>query len=116
MGKNNKKTRFDENWLLEEDFKIWLGRIEKDDNSARCLKCLKTFSLSNMGRKALTDHQKGKKHIAKMITPKDREMIKDHFKKQGTENLNAEPIQEKVMNSSCKINENNASLGNKLIK
>ena len=44
-------------------FQGWLSE-DKDDPKARCTYCHKNVELPSSGRSALTDHVKGKKHIA----------------------------------------------------
>ena len=56
------KTSFNPGWLLEVHFKDWLRENKNDKYSAHCHKSDKTFSLSNMGRQALTSHMRGAKH------------------------------------------------------
>ena len=54
-------TRFNPKWLKLPEYSNWL--IPADDfNSAGCKQCNSTFSLSNMGRRALNSHMGGKKH------------------------------------------------------
>ena len=55
-------TTFQKSWLKEPEFVSWLAEVEADPHSARCTTCKKTFSLSNMGHRALTSHCDGKKH------------------------------------------------------
>lgn len=57
-----KKTRFNERWLLESKFSLWLKPVEKDNYAAYCMFCKTTFALSNMGKRAVTSHSEGKKH------------------------------------------------------
>jgi hypothetical protein len=55
-------TKSNQLWLKEENFKKWLEFSEKDENSAKCKLCQSTFSLSNMGKQALSSHVRSKKH------------------------------------------------------
>jgi len=57
-----KPTKFNQLWLKEDNFKKWLEFNEKDENSAKCKLCQSTFSLSNMGKQALSSHVRSKKH------------------------------------------------------
>lgn len=69
MSTNTKKCSFKLTWTNESIFS-WLRPVRNDKFSARCSICSSTFSLSNMGRRALTNHMNGKKHkeIAKNQT------------------------------------------------
>lgn len=62
MGPVRKSTSFQEDWLKEDDFSLWLQPSKMNKNEARCSFCQKTFSLSNMGRRAVTSHMTGEKH------------------------------------------------------
>lgn len=69
-----KKASFQVSWLLEPQFSKWLDRVPDDKYSAKCKLCLKTFSLSNMGRRAVTSHKSSGKHmqlegVTSKITP-----------------------------------------------
>lgn len=59
----HKKASFNKSWLLDEDYKGWL-KPAKDVNFAYCDLCKKSFSLSNIGKRALNSHMTGKKHIS----------------------------------------------------
>ena len=60
----SKKQRFFvDGWLRYPEFQGWLS-IDKENTKARCTYCHKTIELSSSGRSVLTDHAKGKKHIA----------------------------------------------------
>ena len=57
----SKKTTFNQKWLEEDEFKLWLAPT-KDASIARCKLCKKDIELSNMGRQALLSLCSGKKH------------------------------------------------------
>lgn len=59
----SKKTSFQINWLQDQQFCKWLEKVPDNTNSAKCKLCLKTFSLSNMGRQAVSSHMKSTKHV-----------------------------------------------------
>ncbi|KAG0419894.1 hypothetical protein HPB47_003807, partial [Ixodes persulcatus] len=42
----------------------WIRPVLNDSDSARCTICCKKFTLSNMGKMAITTHVEGKKHQA----------------------------------------------------
>lgn len=57
-----KITKFNELWLRDEKFKIWLSKDSHNDKVAFCKLCLCSIDLSNMGKAALVSHAKSKKH------------------------------------------------------
>ena len=56
-----KLTHFNPKWLKLPEYSNWLIPVD-DSNSAGCKQCNSTFSLSNMGKRALNSHMEGKKH------------------------------------------------------
>lgn len=73
---SKKKTSFNPDWINPSVNPSWakiFGKIESDPFSAVCKICNKMISLSNMGKQALTSHEKSggheKKLRAKMNTP-----------------------------------------------
>ena len=48
-----KTSRFNIDWLSRGEYKDWLLPEDSDPTKARCKICRKTFSLSNMGEKAV---------------------------------------------------------------
>ena len=52
-----KQTYFQADWLLNDEFKIWLASVPEDNTKACCKLCKKSFGLSNMGKAALISHQ-----------------------------------------------------------
>jgi len=59
----SKKTVFNNSWLEEKNWRSWLTRCNSDPYAARCILCLKTFALSNMGKQAVISHEKSKTHV-----------------------------------------------------
>ena len=107
MGKySNKKTKFDTKWLDEEKYKSWLEPDQSSVNSFYCNKCKKTNQLSNMGHRALDDHNKGEKHQEKLKELKVGEKIQDHFKptESNTAKDSSSPIKDANTNLSKKLN------------
>ena len=47
---------FQNNWLLEEEFKGWLRKAKDDKTKYRCIVCNKKLFLSTSGRCALSEH------------------------------------------------------------
>ena len=63
MNSNKKQkrwTKFQDNWLKNDEFKQWL--IKKDEFSAKCGYCDINFSVKYEGLKAVTDHLKTNNH------------------------------------------------------
>ena len=56
-----KLTSFNPTWLKLPEYSNWLIPVD-DSNSAGCKQCNSTFSLSNMGKRAVNSHMEGKKH------------------------------------------------------
>jgi hypothetical protein len=59
-----KQSTFNNEWLdkaLNPDFQ-WLKAVSSNRYQAHCTLCLKNFELSNMGRRAVTSHQKSAGH------------------------------------------------------
>ena len=52
-----KQAHFQADWLLNDEFKIWLASVSEDNTKAHCKLCKKSFGLSNMGKPALISHQ-----------------------------------------------------------
>ena len=61
-----KTSRFNIDWLSRGEYKDWLLPEDSDPTKARCKICMKTFSLSNMGEKAVRSHAEGKKHASSL--------------------------------------------------
>ena len=47
---------FQNNWLLEEEFKGWLRKAKDEKTKYRCIVCNKKLFLSTSGRCALSEH------------------------------------------------------------
>ena len=58
---SNEQTFFQEIWLSDNRFKGWLEPVAQNNSQARCIRCKKTFGLSNMGVQAVKSHSEGKK-------------------------------------------------------
>ena len=61
MSKQDQRY-FSSDWLEDPEFKDWIVKVS-DITQARCKTCMKTFSLSNMGRQALVSHASGQLHF-----------------------------------------------------
>ena len=55
------KSSFQEIWLNNEKYSLWLQKDE-DTSLARCKVCSKSFSVAAKGIKALDTHTNGAKH------------------------------------------------------
>ena len=56
------RSRFQDRWLCEQDFKFWLKKVENDEFSFTCVVCKITNSCASMGRSALLNHMKSNTH------------------------------------------------------
>ena len=79
----SKQTYFDQTWLVDEEFGEWVVEVKGDNTKYRCKVCRKTNEPSNMGKRALTDHQDGKTHDEKV--KKVRNFFTSGKKKKQTE-------------------------------
>ena len=61
MSKAIRTKTFDDQWLLEDEFKDWLKKFD-NDTMYRCIICRKTNTLSSSGRVAITQHANGETH------------------------------------------------------
>ena len=60
------KSKFQDAWLRNQKYNIWLEKVADDEHSARCKVCCKVFSVAGQGVKALDTHATGKKHQQKI--------------------------------------------------
>ncbi|KAH7978441.1 hypothetical protein HPB49_005518 [Dermacentor silvarum] len=83
------KCTFVQDWTNPKhcEFAAWVRPVECNANAAYCTLCRKQFSLSNMGRRAVTSHAESKKHrlaatgartpsVASFLTPPAAVVIK----------------------------------------
>lgn len=70
------KTRFQSEWLKDPKFKSWLEAVKDSPFRASCRLCRYSFSLSNMGRRAVSSHAEGSKH---KIAAKNSGAITNYF-------------------------------------
>lgn len=61
------KSVFQSSWLNEANLASWLRPVKQDPYSAYCLACRRTFSLSSMGKQAVTSHAKYKNHQSSVL-------------------------------------------------
>ena len=67
---------FQETWLDNIKYKIWLAQAPSDKNTARCILCKKDINISIMGVSALESHAAGKRHTDLL---NERKKYKDVF-------------------------------------
>ena len=68
------KCSFQDSWLQNEPYSSWVVKVD-DIYSAKCRLCCKTFSIANMGVKALDAHAKGEKHKRRLPCQDSRNTI-----------------------------------------
>lgn len=56
------KCSFNDRWLKQPDYIPWLRQDTASKYSARCILCMKTFDISNMGESAIRSQARGLKH------------------------------------------------------
>ena len=86
------KSNFNPNWLHNPEFSTWL--VHRDDSSAHCKLCEKTFSITTLGISALRSHAKGVKHKDKISQQKQSTTVLDffaHSKNESTTSAISEP-------------------------
>ena len=87
------KSNFNPNWLHNPEFSTWL--VHRDDSSAHCKLCEKTFSITTLGISALRSHAKGVKHKDKISQQKQSTTVLDffaHSKNESTTSAISEPV------------------------
>lgn len=72
-----RKQKFNESWLLLDEFKGWLQAIPSDSYSCRCVSC--DCSLT-CGKSELIKHSKGKKHVQKLKLISKNKNLTEFFK------------------------------------
>jgi hypothetical protein len=67
------RSLFNSEWIdktLNPDFSSWIQAVPNNRFLARCRVCMKNFTLSNMGRAAVSSHMKSSLHVRKMEASK----------------------------------------------
>ena len=62
---NKYKSKFLDEWLVNEQFKSWIKKDLNDDHSAYCKYCCKSFSVSGRGINQVQSDMNGSKHKSK---------------------------------------------------
>ena len=91
---SSKRTNFNPVWLTEESFMTWLVEDETDKHRFKCRICNSSLDLGNMGKRALTIHQDGKKHVmnSKLRSSESSCLMKTWVKQQSSEEKNVSSI------------------------
>ena len=56
-------STFKEIWLTDPIFQLWIAKVPEDLSLAWCKLCKSNINISKMGRSALNDHARGKRHL-----------------------------------------------------
>ena len=98
------KTSFQERWLSSDGFKSWLEKDPNDACCAICKVCAKTFSVANLGVKAVESHAKG--DIGNVYHLQVKKTLKSVIESAEKPSNNTPPnLQQSLISTSC-----NASL------
>ena len=54
--------KFQDIWVSNPKYSLWLRKDRLDPRSARCILCAKSFAIGAMGESAIRSHQDSKKH------------------------------------------------------
>ena len=55
-------TSFQEDWMTDEKFEIWVRKVPDKPQKAYCVLCKKSIDIASGGATALSSHQAGKNH------------------------------------------------------
>ena len=83
--------KFNIDWLSRGEYKDWLLSEDSDPTKARCKMSRKTFSLSNMGEKAVRSHAEGEKHASSLKVSQGIGCVSDFFEKTKVQTEKATP-------------------------
>ena len=72
--KSKYKSKFQDSWLENEEFKVWLQK-DKDDTQAYCKLCMKSFSIATHGKTSLSSHASGEKHKSRIPSVSQRTLM-----------------------------------------
>ena len=95
------KSVYNPDWSNKDvnpDFAVWVRAVSNDPYSAYCSFCKKKFSLSNMGKQALTSHAKNSKRHKRLVdsfmkSSSLREFV-EHPKEEKSEEKSGQPLSE----------------------
>ncbi|GBN74705.1 hypothetical protein AVEN_224456-1 [Araneus ventricosus] len=83
------KTSFKQEWLEIPEYASWLRECQTNKYSAMYLLCNSAFSLGNMGKQALTSHQKSKKHEKAIAARKGSRDLRDEYAKKIVQDVSS---------------------------
>ena len=66
MSKEHSTTSFQEDWLTDDRYKIWVRRVPDKPHKAYCTLCKRSIDIATGGATALDSHQGGKGHGEKL--------------------------------------------------
>lgn len=69
------KSKFQDNWLEDEEYKVWLQKDSKDETQAYCKLCMKSFSIASLGKSSISSHASGEKHKSRIPSTKQRTLV-----------------------------------------
>src|SRR6267154_2547463 len=72
---SNKRTTLKKVWLNDSEFTSWLKAVKDNIHPARCTICMKTFELSNMGRTAVSSHNRSVQHQKRCSSGSDQHSL-----------------------------------------
>ena len=97
--KDHSVASFQEDWLINEESKFWLRKVEKKSQKVYCIICSKTTDIANGGSSVLHSDQKGKTH-GELVMKRNNNRIGNLFKKKSA-NSTATTANEVQVVSTC---------------
>lgn len=102
-----KKTFFNQRWLLDnlhnEEWK-YIKEVESNPNVAFCKLCSKSFSLSNMGKRAISSHFEGKQHKARLKIMKTSATMNKYVQQQNKDVTNSDVVAASLLEAKDETN------------
>ena len=84
-------SNFQEDWLTDERYKIWIRKVPNKPQKAYCTLCSKTIDVTSSGASALDSHQGGQGHRDK-LEERNKNRIGGFFK--GPASSDVEVVEE----------------------
>lgn len=75
-------SSFREEWLLDENYKEWLQKVDSDECMCKCRICSVSFTVKYDGVKAVNKHLQSERHKANIITQKKNQSLLKFLPKQ----------------------------------
>ena len=66
MSKKHSTTTFQEDWLTDCRYKLWIRRVSNKPTKAYCTLCSSTIDIATGGKTALDSHKGGRGHDSKL--------------------------------------------------